>query len=64
MEDKLEIAIQGLKAIIEQSAEQSIARTIAETTLEELDKKLIRQVDHSHNVISLLRILALKLEIK
>jgi len=38
MEDKLEIAIQGLKAIIEQSAEQSIARTIAETTLEELDK--------------------------
>mgnify|MGYP003139575467 CR=1 FL=1 len=38
MEDKLEIAIQGLKAIIEQSAEQSIAKTIAEKTLEELDR--------------------------
>ena len=38
MEDKLEIAMQGLKAIIEQSPEQSIARTIAETTLEEISK--------------------------
>tara|TARA_A100001515_G_C4572820_1_gene210308 strand:- start:903 stop:1019 length:117 start_codon:yes stop_codon:yes gene_type:complete len=38
MEDKLEIAKQGLEAIIEQSAEQSIARTIAEKTLEELNK--------------------------
>tara|TARA_R110000824_G_scaffold253422_1_gene442355 strand:- start:356 stop:472 length:117 start_codon:yes stop_codon:yes gene_type:complete len=38
MEDKLEIAMQGLQAIIEQSPEQSIARTIAEKTLEEISK--------------------------
>ena len=38
MEDKLEIAKQGLEAIIRESAETSIARTIAEKTLEEISK--------------------------
>jgi|10_taG_2_1085330.scaffolds.fasta_scaffold209395_1 hypothetical protein len=38
MEDKLEIAMQGLQAIIEQSPEKSIAKTIAKTTLEEISK--------------------------
>lgn len=37
MEDKLEIAIKALEAIIQESAELSPARIIAEKTLEELD---------------------------
>tara|TARA_R100000353_G_C6376701_1_gene160692 strand:- start:249 stop:368 length:120 start_codon:yes stop_codon:yes gene_type:complete len=37
MEDKLEIAIKGLEAIIQESAELSPARIIAEKTLEELN---------------------------
>jgi hypothetical protein len=35
---KLEIAIMGLKAIIEQSADISSNRRIAETTIEHIDK--------------------------
>lgn len=38
MEDKLEIAIQGLLAIIDESPEQSASRIIAEKTLEEISK--------------------------
>ena len=34
--EKLKIAIQGLEAIIEESAETSIARDIAEKTLDEI----------------------------
>ncbi len=35
--EKLKIAIQGLEAIIEESAETSIARDIAEKTLDEIN---------------------------
>ena len=38
MEDKLEIAIQGLQAIIDESPEQSAPRIIAEKTLEEISR--------------------------
>ena len=35
--EKLKLAIQGLEAIIEESAETSIAKDIAEKTLEEIN---------------------------
>ena len=35
--EKLKIAIQGLQAIIEESAETSFARNIAEKTLDEIN---------------------------
>ena len=35
--EKLKLAIQGLQAIIEESAETSIARNIAEKTLDEIN---------------------------
>ena len=35
--EKLKIAIQGLEAIIEESAETSLARNIAEKTLDEIN---------------------------
>ena len=38
MEDNLDIAIQGLLAIIDESPEQSASRIIAEKTLEEINK--------------------------